>query len=210
MNKSAQKGLAPLILVIIAGIVIAGVVVVSKGSFTGKKPTPGESSPPQTGQQSQGSYSNYDYNVSIQTPEGWTLKENPQPGTQATFFSSKEGGDDKFIENVGLQVSDLSAKPGVSLDEIVKAWVDQSKSEFPDSFKVISEDKITLGGVEAIKITYQARDQVAALKGMSVFALKDSKAYILNYSAEEKSFDKFLDGVNQIISSFKFNYRIIN
>lgn len=199
VNKSsAQKGIAPLILVIIAGLIIAGVVVISKGTFTSKNPTQ------QTGQQASNVYSNYDDKVSIQTPKGWNLKENPQPGTQAAFFSSKEGSDDKFIENVGLQVSDLSAKPGVSLDEIVKAWTDQSQSEFPDSFKVLSEEKTTLGGVEAIKITYQAKDQTSALKGLSILALKDGKAYVLNYSAEEKSFDKFLDGANQIINSFKF------
>lgn len=199
VNKlSAQRGLAPLILVIIAGVVIVGIVVVSKGSFTSKKTTQ------EIGQQSSSLYSSYDDNVSIQTPEGWNLKENPQPGTQATFFSPKENEEDKFIENVGLQVSDLSAKPDVTLDEIVKAWIDQSQSEFPDSFKVVSQDKTTLGGVEAVKVIYQAKDKVSALKGMAVFAFKDNKAYILNYSAEEKSFDKFLDGVNQIINSFKF------
>lgn len=199
MNKiSAQKGLAPLVIIAIVGVVIVGVVVISKGNFTSKK------SAEQISQRPSSLYSSSDDNVSIQTPEGWTLKENPQPGTQATFFSSKERGDDKFIENVGLSISDLSAKPNVALDEIVKAWIDQSQSEFPDSFKVVSQDKTTLGGVEAFKITYQAKDQVSALKGMSVFALKDSKAYILNYSAEEKSFEKFLDGFNQIINSFKF------
>ncbi|OGE33186.1 hypothetical protein A3C59_03655 [Candidatus Daviesbacteria bacterium RIFCSPHIGHO2_02_FULL_36_13] len=198
MNKSAQKGLAPLILVLIVGVVIGGIVIASKGSFTSKK------SAEQTSQQSSSLYSSYDDNVSIQTPDGWTLKENPQPGTQATFFSPKEGVDDKFIENVGLSVSDLSAKPDVTLDEVVKAWIDQSQSEFPDSFKVISQDKTTLGGAEAVKLIYQAKDKVSSLKGMAIFALKDSKAYILSYSSEEKSFDKFLDGVNQIINSFKF------
>lgn len=199
-KKTVQRGLAPLILILIAGVVIAGIVVVSKGSLTGKK----SSSPQQASQQSLSSYSSFDDNVSIQTSDGWNLKENPQPGTQVAFFSPKESGDDKFIENVGLNVSDLSAKPNVTLDEVVKAWTDKSQSEFPDSFKVISQDKTTLGGVEAVKIIYQAKDQVSALKGMAVFALKDSKAYILNYSAEEKSFDKFLGGVNQIINSFKF------
>lgn len=201
MNKSAQKGLAPLILVIIAGVVIVGVVVLSKGSFTSKKPI---SPAQQASQQSSSTYSSYDDNVSIQTPEGWNLKENPQPGTQATFFSPKEGAGDKFIENVGLQVSDLSAKPSVTLDEIVKAWIDQSKSEFPDSFKVVSEDKTTLGGIEAVKVISQAKDNISVLKAMTVFALKDNKAYILTYSAEEKSFEKFLDGFNQIINSFEF------
>lgn len=200
-----QRGIAPLILVIIAGVVIVGVVVLSKGSSLIKKPDSNSSPAQQASGQSSNIYSNFDDNVSIQTPKGWTLKENPQPGTQASFMSSKEGGGDKFIENVGLQISDLSAKPNVTLDEIVKAWTNQSQSEFPDSFKVVSEEKTTLGGVEAVKITYQAKDQLSALKGLSVFALKDSKAYIINYSAEEKSFDKFLDGVNQILSSLKFD-----
>lgn len=205
MNKlSAQKGIAPLVLVIIAGVVIVGVVLVSKGNFTAKLTPPDAPPAQQASGQSSNLYSSFDDNVSIQTPKGWTLKENPQPGTQASFLSSKEGEGDKFIENVGLNVSDLSAKPNVTLDEIVKAWTDQSQSEFPDSFKVVSEEKTTLGGVEAVKITYRAKDEVSALKGMAIFALKDNKAYILSYSAEEKSFDKFLDGVNQIINSFKF------
>ena len=203
-SQCKQRGFAPLILVIVVGVVIAGVVLVSKGASVANKSTPSGSASQQIGQQTPTSYSSYDDNVSIQVPEGWQLKENPQPGTQATFFSSKEGADDKFVENVGLQVSDLSAKPDVTLDEIVKAWIDQSQTEFPDSFKVVSQDKTTLGGVEAEEVIYQANDQVSALKGMAVFALKDNKAYILNYSAEEKSFDKFLGGVNEIISSFTF------
>ena len=205
MNKlSAQKGIAPLVLVVIVGVAVVGMVVISKGGSISKKPDSSSSPAQQASEQSSNLYSSLDYNVSIQTPKGWILKENPQPGTQASFMSSKEGEGDKFIENVGLQISDLSAKPDVTLDEIVKAWTDQSQSEFPDNFKVISEERTTLGGIEAVKITYQAKDQLSALKGLSLFALKDNKAYILNYSAEEKSFDKFLEGVNQIIDSFKF------
>ena len=203
-NLSAQKGIAPLVLVIIVAVVVIGAVVLSKGGSFSKKPDSGSSPAQQTEQESSSIYSNYDNQFSIKAPNGWSIKENPNPDTQATFFAPKEGQDDKFIENVGLSINDLSAKPEATLDEIVKAWTDQSQSEFPDSFKEISRDKTTLGGIEAVKIIYQAKDQLSALKGMSTFLLKDNKAYILSYSAEEKSFDKFLEGVNQIISSFKF------
>lgn len=201
-----QKGLAPLILVIIAGVVITGVVVVSKGSFIGKKPSPNV----QTGQIEQKDkqvyryYSSFDNKISIQIPRDWVLKENPQPGTQATFSSLKEGKDDKFIENIALEVGDLSAKPNATLDEVVKAWTDDAQSDFPDSFKVLSREKTTLGGIEAIKITYQAKDQILRLKGLSVFALKDNKAYLLSYTAEEKSFDKYLSDVEKLLNSVKF------
>lgn len=204
-NNSAQKGLAPLILVIIAGVVITGVVIVSKGNFTSKKP----SLDTQTGQtqqkskQASGDYSSFDNKISIQTPSGWQLKENSNPNTQATFFSPKEGKDDKFIENVNLHVSDLSAKPNATLENIVAAWNQSSKSDYPESFEVVSEEKTTLAGVNAIKIIAKAKDDISSLKSMTIFVLKDGKSYILNYSAEENSFDKYLPDVEKLLTSVK-------
>lgn len=79
-------------------MVIAGVVVLSKGNSDKKQPTQKTASQTkQTEQKSITDYNNFYYKISIQTPEGWNLKENLKPGTQATFFSPKEDKDDKFF-----------------------------------------------------------------------------------------------------------------
>jgi len=200
MDKAAQKGIAHLILLIIIGVIVigAGLLIIPKLIFN-KQPTKST----QVSQGSSDSYSNFDEGLSIRTPKNWRLVENSDARTQATFFAPKEGQDDKFIENVSLYISDLSAKPNVTLAEIVSAWINQSKSEFPDSFEVISQESASLGGVSAVKIVANAKDDVSPLKSMALLALKDGKSYILNYSAEEKSFAKFLPEVESLINSFK-------
>lgn len=207
---STQKGFAPLVLLLIGAVVVAAVAL-SKGkpfdSAQGKPSNNGQSTSASLGQQTEqkttGNYSSYDHKISIQTPAKWQLKENTQQGIQATFFAPKEGDDDEFIENINLHVSDLSAKPNVTLEEIVKIWNDQSKSEYPDSYEIVSQSKTTLGGIKAIKLIAKATDGSLPFKNMAVFALKDSISYIINYSAEGKSFDKFLPDVEKLLRSVK-------
>lgn len=201
-----QRGIAPLVLIIIAGVLITAVVVISNGgNKSGSTTQSKQAQQSQESGQSSTNYSSFDNQLSIQTPSGWQLKENSNPQTQATFFSPKEGNEDKFIENVNLHVSDLSAKPDVTLEETVAAWNKSSKNDYPDSYEVISEEQATLDGVDAIKIIAKARDNISTLKSMTVLVLKDGKSYILNYSAEEKSFDKYLPDVEKLLASVKFD-----
>lgn len=189
-KKTAQKGLAPVLVMLLVGLAIAGAVFVLKGNLK-----PGSSAPSK--------YSGFDDKISIQAPSGWQLKESTDAGTQASFLAPKEGANDKFIENVNLHVSDLSAKPNVTLEEVANAWSQTGKTDYPDSYAVISQENTTLAGVNAIKIIAKARDKVSDLKSMTIIILKDGKAYIFNYSAEEKSFDKFLPDVEKLLASVK-------
>lgn len=188
-SKTYQRGRSPLVIIVIVGLVIAAIVIFFKLS-------------PQT--QPANTYSNFDEELSIQTPKNWQIKENPVPQTLVAFFSPKEGENDRFVENVGLDIIDLSVKPNATLEELVSAWINQSKSEFPDSFEVISQESTKLGDIEAIKVISSAKDEVSPLKSMAFFAIKDGEGYTLNYSAEEKSFDKFLPDVESLVKSLTF------
>lgn len=190
IEKSARKGFAPVLIVVIVGLIAVLGISFFKGSVVDKKVDAS-------------SFSSYDDKINIKTPSEWTLKENPEQGTQAIFFSAKEGNDDKFIENVSVQVSDLSAKPDVVLSEVVKAWSDRSLSDYPNSFKITAQENTALDGIEAVRMTYLLSDGASPLKGMSTISLKDGRAYVISYAAEEKSYDKFLPDVEKLINSIK-------
>jgi hypothetical protein len=83
-NKSAQKGLAPLVIIAIVGVIIAGVIIVFKGNSTSKKTTP--SVQQQTKQESSSSgsmsdalewetFKNSEMGYSIKHPKGWVAKD---------------------------------------------------------------------------------------------------------------------------------------
>lgn len=194
-KRFAQKGFAPILIVVILGLIAVVGVSLFKGGSVGKKSD--------EKQVDTSIYSNYDDKISINTPAKWQIKENPTQGTQVSFFSPKENEEDRFIENVNLQISDLSANPEIVLDDIVKAWNNQSLVDYPDSFKIVTQDKITLSGVDAVKIVYLASDNISALKGMTIIFFKDGKAYSINYASEEKSYEKFLPAVEKLVKSIK-------
>ena len=195
-----ERGIAHLVFLVIIGIVALVALFIIFKVISGKQ----FGSSAQQMQASSGFYSNFDDGLSIQAPKNWQLKDDSNPQTQAAFFAQKENRDDKFVENVSLYISDVSAKPDVTVEETVTAWIDQSKLDYPDSFELVSQENATLGGISAVKVVATAKDDISPLKSMIVFALKDGKSYILAYSAEEKSFDKFLPDVENLINSFKF------
>lgn len=195
-----QKGFLPIpIIIIIAALFFGGVAVstgvIKVGSNKPSKPAPSG--------YSRTDYKNEEEGLSVNLPSSdWTRKDGAG-NTLTQFFAPKEDVADKFIENVTLAVTDFSSKPNITLREVMDLWISQNTKDAPD-LKVTERIMVSYGGQNGEQITYTASQDKIPLKGRVVIILHSHKAYITHYIAEEKSFDKYLKGMTNILQSLKF------
>ncbi|MBI4035927.1 hypothetical protein HY383_03175 [Candidatus Daviesbacteria bacterium] len=199
---SEQKGFFPIpIIIIVAALVLGGVAVstgvINVGLNKSAKPKPAPSGYSQT------DYKNKEEGISANLPGSeWTRKDG-SGNTLTSFLAPKENSADKFIENITLDVVDLSSKPDTTRREIMELWISNSTKDASD-FKVIERIVVTYGGQDGEQVTYTASQDNTSLKGRVVIILFGHKAYIVHYIAETKSFDKYLSGMTNILQSLKF------
>ncbi|GMR19382.1 MAG: hypothetical protein BMS9Abin34_519 [Patescibacteria group bacterium] len=211
MRKSSREGIAPLY-IIIGGVIVLLIIIVAVSGGAGFKfniSKNSESSPSSSSEQQTASYENYenkDYGISMNYPGDWRMQEGTTTDPIVSFFSPREGSDDQFSENINVTVTDLSAFPDLSLTEVADIWVQENESN-PSftSFEVVSRESTSVSGLGAEQVTYTAKGQGLSVKGRTTIVLKDSSAYIFTYSAEAKSFDTFLKGLETALSSTVLN-----
>lgn len=152
---------------------------------------------------SQTDYKNAEEGISANMPGSeWTRKDG-SGNTLTSFLAPKEGSADQFIENITLDVVDLSSKPDTKMREVMELWISNSTKDVPD-LKTIERIIVTYGGEDGEQVTYTASQNNVFLKGRVVVILHGRKAYIVHYIAEAKSFEKYLSGMTNILQSLKF------
>lgn len=197
-----QRGFFPIPIIIIVSALFLGGVAVSTGVINiglnkSTKPKPAPSGYSQT------DYKNEEEGISVNLPGSeWTRKDGSGE-TLSSFLAPKEGSSDQFIENITLDVVDLSSKPDTTRKEIMEQWIGNSKKDAPD-FKTLERIIVTYGGEDGEQVTYSASQDNISLKGRVVVILHGRKAYIVHYIAEDKSFEKYLSGMTNILQSLKF------
>jgi len=140
-----------------------------------------------------------DYSISYpaEWQSGTGTKSQLAELAELFVHSIPEGPDDKFADNFNLTKQDLSGQP-----------VDLKK------YDSISEWQITTTlGPQAIleskdagdhhSITFKGHYQGNDLKWKQLYFIKNEKAYLLTFTAEEKTFDKYSDIAESIFNSFK-------
>lgn len=201
---SAQKGIAPLVILVIIGTVIAGVFVTSKVNFAPKQS--GQTT--QTNQQKEqvsDLYSNFDAGFSIEAPENWRIDEYPDPDdstivVEINFAEGKVGEKDHFTESIAIS----AATTKTNLDEALNGWLAAFEEKYNNA-KLISKEKTNLAGSEAYKLIQTGNYKVDndKVKHLTYLLVKDDKSYILNFLGDEATFDKFLPEVERSLQSFK-------
>ena len=87
--------------------------------------------------------------------------------------------------------------------DIYLRWENQTKEATP-SLVVTDRTASTLADVDAKEIVYDFKDDKGNGRGMARIALKNNKAYILQFSAAEKDYERYLLIIKTILSSVKF------
>lgn len=219
MNKSArfsfkQQGVINPILLAVGGIIIVVVVIsVATGAFKfsgsirndADQPTATQPSTEVTEDEEKASaatktYTNEALGISLEYTDGWSMKENPASGVVVAFGSPKESSDDKFVDNINLSTTDLSSQP-MTLDKLTDTWLKQTQDAA--EFKLVDRKSTLMAGGDAEQLVYTYTNQGVNIKGSVTIATKNNTAYIITYTAEETSYDKFIDSANTAVTSLK-------
>lgn len=144
------------------------------------------------------SYSCTEYSVSY--PDNWRLDTSRQAAPAIFFFSPLENSQDKFSENVNIMIQNLAGKH-INLS----------------AYKAISENQISTMGVNGkiIKsmiektaqgdryyLEYQMTMNSNDLRTKSVCYIKKNLAYLITFSSQTDSFEKYNKTGTEILESF--------
>lgn len=136
-------------------------------------------------------------------PETWSKQIE---SNMALFLSPKKDKEDMFQENVNVMIQDLSNQP-MTLEEYT-TLTKQQITQALGSTAIISVNDINFAGQNAIEMIYGMPKNSKVnrnfnLKLWQIWFVKDNKAYLFTYTAEQVEYDNYLDVAKQTIDSFK-------
>ena len=144
-------------------------------------------------------YENSNQGFKIDYPENWSAQNRDDFfATGVVFFSPLEGDSDRFKERVSILIENLAS------DSSLEQYTEQSLAEIkrltdPD----IGEAQATnLGKEPGRRIVYQGEENGSPVQRMQTWSVKDNQAFVLTYTAEPETYDKYLPLVEKMIKSF--------
>ncbi|NCR74921.1 MAG: CHAT domain-containing protein [Microcystis aeruginosa K13-06] len=149
------------------------------------------------------------YGIEMKYPKTWVKQEvevrtsKTQP--IATFSAPKDSRPDNFSEQLTVHVQDLV--PPLSLEQ----YTEQSLEEISQlrQVQIYADGKATLAGHPGYQAIYTFADErqgfPVTVKRLEVWTLKDSRAYLLIYTAKPEQYDRFLKQAQEMIASFRID-----
>lgn len=143
-------------------------------------------------------YANSQYNITTKYPEGWIAKEGLM-GTVVAFSSPLENEKDLACENVNIVVQDLPSS-GFSLEQYTKLSLYQLK-QLITNIKILTSKRTKLSGNDAYGVICTGMQGKYLLKWMVIWTVKNNKAYVITYTAEESKYNKYFKYVEKIVNN---------
>jgi eukaryotic-like serine/threonine-protein kinase len=147
-------------------------------------------------------YENPNYSIQIQYPLSWRVLPigDPFTGDIVKFWSPPTSSTKKITTEVNINVENL--KESISLEGYTNISVNEITQFFTDA--IIHESYSTkLSNLPAHQVIYSGKEEGYNVKRMAVWTLKNNKAYIITYTAEESQYDKYLKTAQKMINSLK-------
>lgn len=147
-------------------------------------------------------YESSSYGVTIKYPQDWQIHhiEDPFTGDVVKFWSPPTSNAQELIAEVNINVEDL--KEPTSLAEYTNFFVHEITKLFTNA-RIHESHATKLSNLPAHEVVYSGKEQGYKIKRMAVWTLKNNKAYIVTYTAEESQYDKFLKIAQTMIESLK-------
>lgn len=148
-------------------------------------------------------YSDPQGRYTIGYPGDWTFNDKSD---NAIFqlTSPAENSDDKFRQNLNLQIEELNAN--TTIEQYVQTNMDAVK-ELVKGYKEVSSMYFNRNGARAYQIIYKGRygSMTDDIQIKQLFTISSSgKGYVLTYVSKEGERDAFETTANKIFNSFKF------
>ena len=142
-----------------------------------------------------------DKEFSIKYPSNWELNSEGKMTTSFILFAPLESAQDKFKENINLIIQDLS---GYTIDlDAYTAISEQQLKNAVTNFKPIESKQIKNEKDSYHHIIYEGEQAGFKLYFQQQYRVKNNKAYVLTYTAEQQSVKRFSDVATKILNSFQ-------
>ena len=138
---------------------------------------------------------------SIHYPADWRVEDKETKGTRVFFFSPLESADDHFSENINIITQDISDHP-MTLKEYTDLSLQQIKT-LATNGKLIESKTIQTPNGETQRLVYKADQGQFHLEFEQLYIIQKGKVYLITYTAEVKSFKKYLAKANEVLESFR-------
>ena len=137
-------------------------------------------------------YDNPTFGIRIQYPSDWGRLDLSflQHSADIDFYPLN---DTSLAKNVKIQVNNLHSR-NMTLEEYTNSQINLLEENLLES------SAATLAGIPGYKIVFT---NIEGLKTMQVWTIKDDKAYIITYVAQEEDYEKELQIAQMMIDSFE-------
>jgi eukaryotic-like serine/threonine-protein kinase len=137
-------------------------------------------------------YDNPKFGIRIQHPSDWGRLDLSflQDSADIDFYPL---ADTSLAKSLKIQVNNLPFR-NMTLEEYTSTQIN------PTEENLLESNTTTLAGIPGYKIVFT---NIAGLKTMQVWTIKDDKAYIITYVAKEADYQKDLQIAQKIIDSFE-------
>ena len=137
-------------------------------------------------------YDNPTFGVRIQYPSDWGRLDLSflQHSADIDFYPL---ADTSLAKNVKIQVNNLPSR-NMTLEEYTNSQIN------PLEERLLESNTTTLAGIPGYEIVFTS---LQGLKTMQVWTIKDDKAYIITYVAQEEDYEKDLQIAQKMIDSFE-------
>ncbi len=131
-------------------------------------------------------------------PNGWEMQEEFM-GSAVFFASPRENSGDAFSENVNVVVEDLKGRQ-LSPRQYFEISSAQLENLITD-YNPVEEGAATIGVNDAYRTAFTSKQGKFSLKQLQIVTIKNGRAYVFSYSAEQSSYDKYLPLAEKTIES---------
>jgi hypothetical protein len=137
-------------------------------------------------------YDNPTFGVRIQYPSDWGRLDLSflQQSADIDFYPL---ADTSLAKNVKIQVNNLPSR-NMTLEEYTNSQIN------PLEERLLESNITTLAGIPGYEIVFTS---LQGLKTMQVWTIKNDKAYIISYVAQEEDYEKELQVAQKMIDSFE-------
>jgi serine/threonine-protein kinase len=139
-------------------------------------------------------------NYSIQYPDIWKIDTSGKMGSAFIIITPLEPETDKFRENINLVVQDLKTK--TDLGQFTATSVKQINTYITKA-KIISNQTMDTEAGTFQKLVYTGDQGKFHLKFVQYCFVKDNKAYVLTFTAEQHAFTGYELTAEQVLESFR-------
>ncbi|MGQ0739941.1 MAG: PsbP-related protein [Bacteroidota bacterium] len=150
------------------------------------------------------SFTDTAYNYSVRYPADWEFK---QKNTNTRFFvtSYTENDGDKFRENINCIVRVLDEK-GFTIKTAENA-IKKSLSEKLQDYALLRSGYLTWNNSEALELEYTCTQTASAVSYsihmLQRIAVVKGNLFTLTYTAEQKSYSRYIDTVKKVLASLR-------